>query len=180
MVMRRIWLCAALLGIGGLSVPVPAAGQTVTGYVGGWEVEAFCGDIGRFGLARMDITAPPGTGTPGVSTTGAQRLQWFAWQALLYYAPPGGTWSLSGTASWRAGQVTDPLSNPVTNYTRWYDYGTRSWDSGWPYWTLYAQGTYGIVLDMWWYADAQSAGGHVVTWVPVTNGVSSAWTCVVS
>jgi len=145
---RRAALLAALLALGALS-PTPAAAATITGTVGDYDVVAFCGDRGTIGMAAMDISAALGSGTPGVSTTGAQRLQWFAWQATLYYAPAGGTWSVAGTSSWRIGQVSDPISNPMSNANNWFDFGTMQWYSGWPAWTLNLHGTYGIVLDMW-------------------------------
>lgn len=158
-------------------MPVPASAQATEGYVGGWDVLAFCGDRGTFGMAAMDITASVATAPPGTSTSGAQRLQWFAWQATLLYAPPGGAWSVAGTASWRIGQVSDAISNPLSNANNWYDFGTGKWYSGWPSWTLNSPGTYGIRLNMWWYADALSAAGHVDTWAPVTDGVQTGWFC---
>ena len=157
--------CVALLG--GTAQPAAAA----TGSIGIWEAHSFCGG-NQLTMYNPAIDSSYGSAPPGTSTAGSQHNQWVAWRASLYYATDNVNWNLSvAPSSWRIGFVGDSVASPISGATSWYDSGTGQWNAAAPSWTLSSHGYFGVVVEVYWYADAQAAAGSDVRWATVFDSL---------
>lgn len=173
--MKRIRI--AILALVAASVLISAAPASAAwGTVGGLQAsEANCFN-GQITVNAPHMKAVPVSLGGNVVVLGPSHTQWVAYRAWVYHVESR-QW-IAG--SWKARQATDDGWASMFD-DRWYDYNSRSFQSGATSFTINRAGTYYAYAQYYWFADqyvgAGGDGGFVGMHDYNTGRLAMASTC---